>query len=205
MDLEESIRIWSEQQMIQKLHITAYTAHTLRLARGQQHAVTPYIESNHNQTTFTQSQIQYACDKFIDLIRKRAKVGYATVNKHWLDYKFYGVPINQFDLKQCQKNETAEKRKQRQRNRKKPKQTNKRKNTESSTRPKKRRKTNIHPDLDPNQINYLKEFDAAKNGPLHQQSWIKENIADFHKKQKQYELVQCQQCKDRWYSNNEFC
>ena len=125
-----------------------------------------------------------------------------------MGYKFYGVPIHQFDLNEYSKKESSDRRRQNRNKRKfvprnKRKSNKRRRKSQSSIRPTKRRKTNIN--LSPNQINYLNEFDAAKNGPLHQQSWVKENIAKFHQKQKEYQLFQCKQCKDRWYPDNEFC
>ncbi|CAB4024644.1 Hypothetical predicted protein, partial [Paramuricea clavata] len=47
------------------------------------------------------------------------------------------------------------------------------------------------------QSKYLSEFDSMKNGPLHDQSWAKCNMQQFHKSV-QYSIFQCTVCKEAW-------
>ena len=44
---------------------------------------------------------------------------------------------------------------------------------------------------------YLREFDADKNGELHLQQWAKVNMSKFHKSLK-YTILQCTICKEAW-------
>ena len=44
---------------------------------------------------------------------------------------------------------------------------------------------------------YLREFDADKNGELHLQQWAKVNMSKFHKSLK-YTTLQCTVCKEAW-------
>ena len=46
-------------------------------------------------------------------------------------------------------------------------------------------------------IEYLNNFDTLKNGQLHEQSWAKSNIKDFHKSM-QFSVLQCTICKEAW-------
>ena len=50
------------------------------------------------------------------------------------------------------------------------------------------------------QRKYLEQFDEDMNGPLHEQDFVKRNMKLFHDKQSSYVLLQCQQCKCRWYA-----
>ena len=47
------------------------------------------------------------------------------------------------------------------------------------------------------QQDYLREFNAFENGKLHEQSWAKSNMADFHKSVK-FTTYQCTVCKEAW-------
>ena len=47
------------------------------------------------------------------------------------------------------------------------------------------------------QSKYLTEFDPVKYGPLHDQSWAKCNMQQFHKSV-QYTIFQCMVCKEAW-------
>jgi len=44
---------------------------------------------------------------------------------------------------------------------------------------------------------YLREFDARKNGEIHMQDWAKLNISRFHESMK-YTTLQCTTCKEAW-------
>ena len=44
---------------------------------------------------------------------------------------------------------------------------------------------------------YLREFDACKNGEIHMQDWAKLNISRFHESMK-YTTLQCTTCKEAW-------
>jgi hypothetical protein len=46
-------------------------------------------------------------------------------------------------------------------------------------------------------IEYLNNFDTLKNGQLHEQSWAKSKIKDFHKSM-QFSVLQCTICKEAW-------
>ncbi len=50
---------------------------------------------------------------------------------------------------------------------------------------------------------YLKTFDAATYGELHEQDFVKEQIKIFHQKQRDYQLEQCVECKRRWYASEK--
>ena len=49
----------------------------------------------------------------------------------------------------------------------------------------------------PDKNQYLREFDADKNGEIHMQEWAKVNISKFHKSIK-YITLQCTICKEAW-------
>lgn len=49
---------------------------------------------------------------------------------------------------------------------------------------------------------YLNEFDALKNGGLHDQCWAKCNMEQFHKSM-QYSIFQCTVCKEAWPINTK--
>ena len=46
----------------------------------------------------------------------------------------------------------------------------------------------------------LKEYDSCKNGPLHEQTWAKENMTNFHRSTK-YNIVRCTICSEAWPIN----
>ncbi len=49
---------------------------------------------------------------------------------------------------------------------------------------------------------YLNEFDALKNGALHEQCWAKCSIKEFHKSM-QYVIFQSTICKEAWPINTK--
>ncbi|CAF1086025.1 unnamed protein product [Brachionus calyciflorus] len=45
---------------------------------------------------------------------------------------------------------------------------------------------------------YLKEFNADKNGPLHKQPWVTQEIKKFHESMREYESFYCNDCSELW-------
>ncbi|CAF0843399.1 unnamed protein product [Brachionus calyciflorus] len=45
---------------------------------------------------------------------------------------------------------------------------------------------------------YLKELNAVKNGPLHKQPWVRQEIKKFHESMREYESFNCNDCSELW-------
>lgn len=52
---------------------------------------------------------------------------------------------------------------------------------------------------------YLKEFNSKKNGPLHEQLWVKEKVKKFHEKIDQLKQFYCTNCQEMWPSFINYC
>ena len=53
--------------------------------------------------------------------------------------------------------------------------------------------------------NYLKEFDSAKNGPLHEQTWAKKDIKKFRNNMNELKQFYCYNCHEMWPSRINLC
>jgi hypothetical protein len=56
-----------------------------------------------------------------------------------------------------------------------------------------------------NKLQYLKEFDSSKNGPLHEQKWVKSEMKAFHNKLAELKPLFCNMCHELWPSREIFC
>ena len=56
-----------------------------------------------------------------------------------------------------------------------------------------------------NKKDYLKEFNSTKNGPLHEQKWVKPEIDAYHQKRATLKPYFCDMCRELWTSVELYC